>query len=471
MPFREGRGPRARARPAKHRWAYACSKLIDEFLALAYWKETQAAGGHRASVQHRRPAADRPVRHGAADVRPPGAGRAADHGVRRRHAVAQLHLRWRRRRSADQAGGTNRAPSARCSTSATWARSRFADLAERVKAMTEQLLADPVHSRTTRPTRRASRTCRGGCRTSRRSVNLIGYEPKMELDEIIRTRHRAHPRTIRQPVETPYTRVGPMKVPTSPCLVIAVVVCCAGRSRMPRRRSRCEFSGGRVTLTRRTCRSVPSSRNGRASAARTIVNGDRIAGAPVTLELDGVSERQALDIILRGVSGYMLAARRARRARAPRSFDRIMILPTSVAPRNPPPAAAARDARPGGRGIVRRRSSPRQPEDQNPTMRDVAARQRHGDRRSRRPVPHSASSRVYRAGRPASAAANRAWRRTTCRPQHADPAPVVVTPSNPFGMPAGSSARPGVITPAPAPTTAARRTASTNCRGLSGRCS
>ncbi|MBA2260270.1 MAG: GDP-mannose 4,6-dehydratase, partial [Acidobacteria bacterium] len=24
---------------SKHRWAYACSKLIDEFLALAYWKE------------------------------------------------------------------------------------------------------------------------------------------------------------------------------------------------------------------------------------------------------------------------------------------------------------------------------------------------------------------------------------------------------------------------------------------------
>ena len=24
---------------SKHRWAYACSKMIDEFLALAYWKE------------------------------------------------------------------------------------------------------------------------------------------------------------------------------------------------------------------------------------------------------------------------------------------------------------------------------------------------------------------------------------------------------------------------------------------------
>jgi len=38
VPYREGSdltlGP-----TSKHRWAYACSKLIDEFLALAYWKE------------------------------------------------------------------------------------------------------------------------------------------------------------------------------------------------------------------------------------------------------------------------------------------------------------------------------------------------------------------------------------------------------------------------------------------------
>jgi UDP-glucose 4-epimerase len=38
VPFREDAdvvlGP-----SVKHRWAYACSKLIDEFLALAYWKE------------------------------------------------------------------------------------------------------------------------------------------------------------------------------------------------------------------------------------------------------------------------------------------------------------------------------------------------------------------------------------------------------------------------------------------------
>ena len=39
VPFREDRGRRARPFDAKHRWAYACSKLIDEFLALAHWKE------------------------------------------------------------------------------------------------------------------------------------------------------------------------------------------------------------------------------------------------------------------------------------------------------------------------------------------------------------------------------------------------------------------------------------------------
>src|SRR6476620_7137676 len=40
-----------------------------------------------------------------------------------------------------------------------------------------------------------------------------------------------------------------------------------------------------------------------------IMNAEGVAGAPLTLELQGVPERQALDIILRGVSGYVLAAR------------------------------------------------------------------------------------------------------------------------------------------------------------------
>jgi len=38
VPFRES-ADLVLGAPVKHRWAYACSKLIDEFLALAYWKE------------------------------------------------------------------------------------------------------------------------------------------------------------------------------------------------------------------------------------------------------------------------------------------------------------------------------------------------------------------------------------------------------------------------------------------------
>ncbi len=38
VPFREA-ADLVLGATAKHRWAYACSKMIDEFLALAYWKE------------------------------------------------------------------------------------------------------------------------------------------------------------------------------------------------------------------------------------------------------------------------------------------------------------------------------------------------------------------------------------------------------------------------------------------------
>src|SRR5215468_3209396 len=98
---------------------------------------------------------------------------------------------------------------------------------------------------------------------------------------------------------------------------------------------RLQMAGGRVTLH---AQNVPIrtilaewSRLGGAK----IVNGEGVVGAPVTLDLENVPERQALDILLRGVSGYMLAARNAGSSGAS-MFDRIMILPTSVAP----PAAA-----------------------------------------------------------------------------------------------------------------------------------
>lgn len=68
-----------------------------------------------------------------------------------------------------------------------------------------------------------------------------------------------------------------------------------------------------------------------------IVNGERVPGGPVTLELQGVPEAEALDTILRSASGFMAAPRANPVPNASR-FDRIVVMPTSVAP----PAAPAR---------------------------------------------------------------------------------------------------------------------------------
>lgn len=73
-----------------------------------------------------------------------------------------------------------------------------------------------------------------------------------------------------------------------------------------------------------------------------IVNAERIAGGATTLQLTNVPEEQALDVILRSVSGYLAAPRATINAGASR-FDRILIMPTSTPPRaaaaGPPPPA------------------------------------------------------------------------------------------------------------------------------------
>lgn len=72
-----------------------------------------------------------------------------------------------------------------------------------------------------------------------------------------------------------------------------------------------------------------------------IVNAERVSGAPVTLELSNVPELQALDVILRSVSGYVAAPRASDVANAAR-YDRIYLLATSTAVAAPPrPAAPA----------------------------------------------------------------------------------------------------------------------------------
>ena len=89
------------------------------------------------------------------------------------------------------------------------------------KAMTGSASRDRAASPTTRPTRRASRTCRAACRTWRRSHGLVGYRPTLGLDEILRARHRRtrapRPRPPARIDDNPISRGSdPTRAVTSP---------------------------------------------------------------------------------------------------------------------------------------------------------------------------------------------------------------------------------------------------------------
>jgi hypothetical protein len=64
----------------------------------------------------------------------------------------------------------------------------------------------------------------------------------------------------------------------------------------------------------------------------TVVNGDRVPGGPISLELTNVPEAQVLDTLLRSAAGYLAAPRAEIRSDLSR-FDRIVVMPTSSAPR------------------------------------------------------------------------------------------------------------------------------------------
>jgi hypothetical protein len=207
-----------------------------------------------------------------------------------------------------------------------------------------------------------------------------------------------------------------------------------------------QISGGRVTLH---AQNVPVrtilAEWARVGGAR-IVNAERVAGPPVTLDFEGMPERQALEIILRGVSGYVVAAREPGVPGAS-MYDRIMILPTSVAPRNPTPATAPVFQPAGGL----RPAAPRQGDDQNGEDNGDLNTAAGGDGVPlARPVPVPTPMPIPR---PVGAAP---FNPTVMPPlvlpdnnppQTQQPPNVGTTPTNPFGVPAGSSSRPGVITP------------------------
>jgi len=83
------------------------------------------------------------------------------------------------------------------------------------------------------------------------------------------------------------------------------------------------------------------------------VNVERLTGSAMTLQLTDMPEAQALDILLRSASGYLLAPRAVAVTNASQ-FDRILVMPTSTPPRSSaaapatPPTATFPPPFPGG---------------------------------------------------------------------------------------------------------------------------
>ena len=92
------------------------------------------------------------------------------------------------------------------------------------------------------------------------------------------------------------------------------------------------INGGRVSLSAKDA-TVSQILAEWAKVGQTkIVNGERVSGGPVTLELTNVTEVEAIEILLRSAGGYLLAPRRTPTTNGSR-YDRILVLPMSAGPR------------------------------------------------------------------------------------------------------------------------------------------
>ncbi|HKE88507.1 MAG TPA: hypothetical protein VKB50_32340 [Vicinamibacterales bacterium] len=167
----------------------------------------------------------------------------------------------------------------------------------------------------------------------------------------------------------------------------------------------------------------------------TIVNGERVPGPPLTLELVDVTERQALEILLRDVSGYLSAVRNTPMPGAS-AYDRILIVPTSRvttgSTAQPSPAAQAAAQALQNRIIEDDDDAAPPPP---PGQRVPPVNLPPGVRLPQQQPPQQQP--------PQQQEPNRLPQ--TDEPEQQRPA---TTPSNPFGVAPGS-ATPGVITPAP----------------------
>ena len=96
-----------------------------------------------------------------------------------------------------------------------------------------------------------------------------------------------------------------------------------------------QFNDGRVSLNAQNAPVRAILFEWARLGGTRIVNGERLGGAPVTLELTDVPERAALDVLLRSAAGYVVTARQE--PGGPSTLGGVIILATTSAPRTQAP--------------------------------------------------------------------------------------------------------------------------------------
>lgn len=231
---------------------------------------------------------------------------------------------------------------------------------------------------------------------------------------------------------------------TRPLLLLPALLACAATTAGAQSLD-LAFQNGQVRLSARDVplRTVLSEWS-RIGGTR-IINGERVPGGLVTLELTNVPERAAIDVLLRHASGYLIGPPRRIASTGASTVESILILPTST------PVAASRPA--PARGRAPAGASPLPPV-QTPFLVPPSPEADDPDENPIADVP---------APEEPDAATNTAGRRIRPRftmggvvvqeppgppaPEDREPEPRPVL-TNPFGVVPGS-ARPGVITPVP----------------------
>ncbi len=154
-------------------------------------------------------------------------------------------------------------------------------------------------------------------------------------------------------------------------LVAALIVILGAAPPAAAQQLRLEIQDGKVTLDATAVPARQILAEWARIGATKVVGSEKIAGAPLTLKLVNMPERQALDIILRNVAGFMAAPRLASSVPGASSYDRILIMATTSAVA-PPTATGGRSTGNTAVGQPSPRRVPPRPPSLQPSPADTA---------------------------------------------------------------------------------------------------